>query len=116
VPLTTRPLTLSVSTHLASEPAQVVVRTRIEPDAGNRALRIEWWNTDGVGGSHVLSLEGDRAPRRYDCAIKNMAAGEYVVTAILTRQDGNNVLRRTMVTVIGEGDRFDANTYLAVER
>jgi hypothetical protein len=100
-------MAISVSAHLASEPAQVIVRTRIEPDAGNRELTIDWWNAEGVGGSHSLTLDGDRAPRRYDCAIKNMSAGDYVVTAVLKRADGSDIRRRTNLMVIGEGDPFE---------
>lgn len=101
------PLTVALSTHVASEPAQVVVRTRIEPDARNRALTIHWWNADGIGGSHSVSLEGQRAPMRHDCSIKSMGAGEYVVTAVLTRNDGKQVHRTTRVIVIPEGGRLD---------
>ncbi len=105
------PLAVTVSTRVASEPALVVVRARIEPDVRNRALTIQWWDAESVGGSHSLSLEGDHAPIRHDCVIKNMAAGEYVVTAVLTRNDGKQVVRHARVVVIGEGGGFDATTY-----
>jgi hypothetical protein len=109
-------LSVAVSTHLASEPAQVIVRTRIEPDVRNRTLTIDWWSADGIGGSHSVSLDGNRAAIRHDCAMRRMAAGEYVVTATLTRSDGKQVLRTTRVVVIGEGDTFDADMYARLDR
>ena len=110
------PLTVTLSAHIAPEPAQVVVRTRIEPDDRNRGLLIQWWNEDGIGGSHAISLDGHRAPLRHDCAIKSMTAGEYLVTATLTRMDGQQVLRATRIIVVPEGGTPDADaptTWLA---
>src|SRR5262245_25965597 len=81
------PLAMELSGYLASEPAEIVVFVRMSPDARNRSLTIEWWSQDGVGGSHLISLDGDRAAARYDYPIKNIAAGEYTVSAVLTLDD-----------------------------
>ena len=104
-------LSLNASAHVASEPAQIHVRTRLEPDARNRSLTIEWWSTDGVGGSHSIALEGDQAPIRHDCVIKALRSGKYELTAVLVRADGTQVRRSTRVIVLGEGTTFDADTY-----
>ena len=106
-PKTRTPLAVSLSAHIATAPAQLVVRTRVEPDARNRQLLIQWWNEEGIGGSHAVSLEGDRAPIRHDCAIKSVAAGEYTVTAVLTQKDGKQLHRATRLIVIPEGGQFD---------
>ena len=50
----TAALTLELSASIAPEPADVDVRMRLERDARSRALTIEWWNADGVGGSHLI--------------------------------------------------------------
>ena len=99
------PLTISASPHVASEPANVVVRSRVIPDSRSRSLTIEWWNRDGADGSHVVSLEGDRAAITHDYPIKHMEAGEYWLTVILARNDGSQVMRKTRVVIVSEGSR-----------
>lgn len=98
---------LGVSSHVASAPAQVTVYTRVEPDSRTRSLTIEWWTADGVGGSHQMSVNGALDPARHTYAIKRLSEGEYVVSAILTRDDGSQVRRQTRVVVVGEGGRID---------
>ena len=94
---------MDVSAYVAPEPAQVVVHVRIESAARNRVLMIEWWSEDGVGGSHLVSLDGERTAIRQDYAITQMTAGEYIVTAVLRRDDGSDVRRNRRVIVVGEG-------------
>lgn len=96
-------LSIRIATRLAAEPAQVLVRTRVEPDARSRDLTIEWWTAEGFGGSHLISLQGKRAAIWHDYFIKQMEAGEYQVTAVLTRSDGTQVRRTSTVIVVGKG-------------
>lgn len=103
-----RGLTLDISAHVATAPAQVVVRTRVEPDVRNRLLTIEWWNTEGVGGSHQLTLDGDAVPPRVDYPIKRMSAGEYRISVELKRNDGSLVRRETTAIIIAEGERLNS--------
>ena len=98
------PLTMTLSTHVATEPAQVSVRVRVEPDARSRELSIEWWSQEGVGGSTSKTLSGDQEKPRHEYIIKRMEAGEYVVTARLTRDDGSQVKQETKVLVRGDND------------
>ena len=95
------PLTIAVTPQVASERALVVVRARVEPDPRSRMLTIEWWSDEGVGGSHMISLEGDRAPTRHDYEIKRVGAGDYVVSATLARNDGTQIRRSTALVVTG---------------
>jgi hypothetical protein len=105
------PLTISVSHHVINEPAQVIAFVRVEPDARSRSLTIEWWTMDDlVGGSHLIALEGDRSAAHYSYPIRWMEAGEYDVTAVLTRDDGTQVRRQTKVIVTGEGTTFDVDS------
>ena len=95
------PLTIQVSPTIVPAPAHVSVRMRIEPDARSRALSIEWWSGDGSGGSHLITLQGERSATRHEYAIRHMNAGEYEVIAVLTRDDGTEVRRKTTVLVVG---------------
>lgn len=109
------PLTVSVSHHVINEPAQVTAYVRVEPDARSRSLSIEWWTMDDlVGGSHLIALEGERSAAFYSFPIKRMEAGEYTVTAVLTRNDGTRLQKQTKVIVTGEGSTFDFNSGLTL--
>ena len=104
---TREPLTISVSHHVINEPAQVTAFVRVEPDPRSRSLTIEWWTMDDlVGGSHLITLEGDRSATYHSYPIKRMEAGEYDVMAVLTRNDGTKVKKQTKVVVTGEGTTF----------
>ena len=98
------PLTMTLSTHVATEPAQVWVRVRVEPDARSRELSIEWWSQEGIGGSTSKTLSGEQEKPRHEYVIKRMEAGEYVVTARLTRDDGSQVKQETKVLVTGDNE------------
>jgi hypothetical protein len=105
-------LTINVSHHVIAEPAQVTAYVRVEPDARSRSLSIEWWALDTLaGGSHLITLEGDRSAAHYSYPIKRMEAGEYEVVAILTRDDGSQVKKQTKVIVTGEGTTFSINSF-----
>lgn len=107
------PLTISLSHHVINEPAQVTAFVRVEPDARSRSLSIEWWTTDDlVGGSHLIALEGERSAAHHSFPIRRMEAGEYQVSAILTRDDGTQVKRQTRVIVTGEGTAFALDSVL----
>ena len=97
------PLAIVIATRFAPEPAEVQVRTRVEPDERSRELTIEWWTPEGFGGSHLITLPGDRAALWHTYFIKRMEAGEYEVAAVLKRNDGTEVRRKLTVTVVGEG-------------
>jgi hypothetical protein len=99
-------LSVSLSANLAPEPAQVNVRVRIEPDPRSRFLMLEWWSEDGIGGSRLITLEGDRSATRQEFPLKQIAAGQYLVTAILRRDDGSEVRRAAQLIVVPGASRF----------
>jgi hypothetical protein len=101
-----QPLSLSLSSHMLAEPAQVSVHMRVEPDARSRSLLVQWWTPDGVGGSSLIELDGDRAAIRHTYPIRRIEAGQYTVTAILIRDDGSQVRKQQMMTVVPNGGRF----------
>ncbi len=95
------PLQIDVYPRITSDQGDAWVRLRIEPDSRSRSLDLEWFSADGVGGAHLITLEGERAPVRHQFPIKRLAAGEYDVIAVLTRNDGTTVRRTTTVLVVG---------------
>ena len=110
------PLAIVVATRIAPEPAEVLVRTRVEPDARSRELTIEWWTPEGFGGSHLITLPGDRAATWHNYFIKRMEAGEYEVAAVLKRNDGTTIRRKLTVTVIGEGGAGSSSSPFSASR
>jgi hypothetical protein len=76
------------------------VRVRVEPSVLSRSLELSWWS-DGIGGSHLITLDGDRSARRYDMPIKRLDPGHYEVTAVLLRADGTRIRRSTSILVVG---------------
>jgi hypothetical protein len=99
-------LKLDVSAYYVNEPAQVEARIRVQPDPRIRSVTIEWWTDDGVGGSHLISIDGDRRATVFRYPIKRMTEGHYRVAAILHRNDGSSVRKERRVLVIGEGDNM----------
>ena len=70
-----------------TEPATVSITVTVEPDAANRALRIE---ADGerLFRSTQMELDGENARRLHTIQFKNLPAGHYVVRArVLSRGD-----------------------------
>jgi hypothetical protein len=97
------PLAIAMSHYIATAESDVVVRMRVAPDIRSRELIVEWVADDLSGGSHTITLEGDRAAVSHRYALKRMAPGSYVVTAILRRDDGTEVKRAATVSVYGIG-------------
>ena len=95
------PLEIDVYPRITSANSDAWVRVRVEPDPRSRSVDLEWFSADGDGGAHLITLEGERAAVRHQFPIKRLAAGEYEVTAVLTRNDGTTVKRTATVLVVG---------------
>jgi len=104
------PLTMTLSARISSARSDVIVRARVEPDARSRELTIEWVAGDLSGGSHAISMDGARAAVTHHYALKQMAPGEYQVTAILRFNDGSEIRRASTLMVVGAAgvDTFGA--------
>ncbi len=98
-----QPLTLQLSAAFAPAESDVVVRMRVARDERARELTLEWISDDLSGGSHAITLEGERAAATHSYRIKRMWEGEYRVTAILRLSDGTEIRRAATVTVVGTG-------------
>ena len=100
-PVTRDSLGVDVYPRIAMAGDGASVRVRVEPSVLSRSVELSWWSGDGVGGSHLITLDGDRAARRYDMPIKRLDPGHYEVTAVLLRADGSRIQRRTTILVVG---------------
>ena len=101
-------MTMKVSPAIAFAPANLVVRTTIEADAGNRAIEIVAESPDFYRSSEI-QLEGDKAARTTTFEFRSLPSGTYEVRAKLLGADGQaRAAVRQQVNVIasGAGDRF----------
>jgi hypothetical protein len=97
----TESVAIRVSPAIASAPADLVIRTNIEPDAHNRAIAIVA-DSESFYRSSSIQLDGDRAPKTTTVTFHGVPAGEYVITASLIGPEGHaTALARTTVMVVG---------------
>jgi hypothetical protein len=81
------PLRLQVTPVAALAPAFVTVRASIEADAENRGLQVVAASSDFYRSSQV-EIDGAQAPRLSVFEFRNLPAGDYEFTAILTGTHG----------------------------
>ena len=94
-------VSIQASPTVSFAPATLIIRTRIEPDANNRAIEVVA-DAEGFYGSSTIPLEGDRAPKTTTFQFRSLPAGEDEVTASLIGTGGQRrALARTHVQVIG---------------
>lgn len=101
-------MTMKVSPAVAFAPANLVVRTTIEADAGNRAIEIVAESQDFYRSSE-MQLEGDKAARTTMFEFRSLPPGTYEVRAKLLGADGQTraaVRQQVNVIATGSGDRF----------
>lgn len=101
-------MTMKVSPAVAFAPANLVVRTTIEADAGNRAIEIVAESQDFYRSSE-MQLEGDKAARTTMFEFRSLPPGTYEVRAKLLGADGQAraaVRQQVNVIAAGAGDRF----------
>jgi hypothetical protein len=82
-----QPLVIKVTPAVSFAPADLIVQTRVEPDAENRSMEVVAESTDFYRSS-TIALEGDRAPRTTRFDFRGLPQGEYDVTVTLTGADG----------------------------
>ena len=95
------PMTLDVYPRMITAQSNASVRLRIEPDTRSRSVLIEWTSDDADAGSHLINLDGEDAPIRFEFPLKRMTAGDYHVVATLIRNDGTRMVRATTLSVFG---------------
>ena len=96
-------LSIRVSPAVSFAPANLVIRTSIEPDANNRAMEVVA-DSNGFYRSSAIQLEGDRAPKTTTFEFRSLPPGEYEVTAVVIGADGQRRTRaRAHVNVVESG-------------
>ena len=100
-------LTLRVSPYVSFAPANLVARTMIEANEGNRSILIVA-ESDDFYRSSEMQLDGAKAPRTSIFEFRSMPKGTYDVRAFLKGSDGQAVAvaqQRVNVVESGKGDR-----------
>ena len=80
-------LAVRVSPAVSFAPANLVIRTQVDPDADNRSLEVVAESADFYRSSTV-PLDGDRAPKTTQFEFRSLPPGEYAVSVIVTGADG----------------------------
>jgi len=85
-----------------AEPATVQLTIAVEPDAVNRALRVEA-ESERMFRSSEITLEGAREKRIHTLEFKNLPAGEYMLSASVFSSDEMRATATQALTVSGGG-------------
>lgn len=86
------------------EPATVQIVVAVEPDAANRALRIEA-DSDQMYRASDLTLSGADEKRLHTVQFKNLPAGEYMLRAEVLSNSGVRGMAEQPLVVTGSGGR-----------
>ena len=101
------PLSIRVSPAFSFAPANLVIRTSVEPDAENRSLEIVADSPEFYRSS-TITLEGDRAPKTTMVEFRGVPPGDYEVTAMLVGADGHRrAIARAHINVLESGAGTD---------
>ena len=93
-------VSIHASPAIALAPANLMVQTRVEAGAVNRALEVIA-DSGHFYRSSEIPLDGERAPRTLMVEFRNLPAGHYAVTAVLKGQGGRELASiNTRVTVV----------------
>jgi hypothetical protein len=96
-------ITMNASPQISFAPANLTVRTRIEPDVSNRAIEIVI-DSEDFYRSTTIELEGDQAPRSSVFEFRGVPGGTYQVSARLLGTNGTSRgLVRRQIDVLSTG-------------
>jgi outer membrane usher protein FimD/PapC len=99
----TQPLAIKVSPAVSFAPANLIIRTSVDPDTYNRSLEVVAESDDFYRSSTVM-LEGDRAPKTTQFEFRSLPPGEYHVSVIVTGADGRQrAISRAQAKVVESG-------------
>ena len=96
-------LGIRVSPAVSFAPANLVIRTSVDPDADNRALEVVAQSEDFYRSSTV-TLDGDRAAKTTQFEFRSLPPGEYEISVVVTGADGRpRAISRTQARVVESG-------------
>jgi hypothetical protein len=87
-----------------AEPATVQITVAVEPDAVNRALRVEA-ESERMFRSSEITLAGAGEKRIHTLEFKNLPAGDYVLSAQVFSSNEMRAVATQQLTVSGSGVR-----------
>jgi hypothetical protein len=85
-----------------AEPATVQIMVAVEPDAVNRALRVEA-ESERMFRSSEITLAGAGEKRIHTLEFKNLPAGDYTLSAEVYSTNEMRAVARQQLTVSGGG-------------
>lgn len=91
-------LAIKVSPAMALAPAFVRIQATVQPDAGNRALRVVA-QSDNFYRSTEVQIEGDRGPSVRVIEFPGLPSGLYQVDVVLIGNDGERATATALVRV-----------------
>jgi hypothetical protein len=98
-----QPLAIKVSPAVSSAPADLIIRTSVDPHADNRSLEVVAESGDFYRSSTVM-LEGDRAAKTTQFEFRSLPPGEYQVSVVVTGVDGRHrAISRGQAKVVESG-------------
>jgi hypothetical protein len=93
-------VSIQVSPSVSFAPADLRIRTSVEPDADNRAITVVA-DSEAFYRSSAIQLDGDRSPKTTMLTFRSLPPGEYSITAAVIGADGKpKALAHTQVEVI----------------
>jgi hypothetical protein len=96
-------LAVKVSPTVSFAPANVVISTHVDPDAGNRSLEVIA-ESNGFYRSSTIALDGERAAKTSQFVFRSLPPGEYQVSVVVTGTDGRQrAMSRAHATVVESG-------------
>ena len=99
-------LTLRVTPNVSSAPSTVIVRAYVTPNAKNRVLHVEADSGSFLRSSEI-QLDGEKAPTLTEFRLASLPSGEYIVTAMLKDDVGEEtVVRRTVLVLNQFGEPY----------
>ena len=97
------PLSIRVSPAVSFAPANLVILTRVEPDADNRAIEIVA-DSDDFYRASAVQLDGDQAPKTVSFVFRSVPPGDYAVSASVIGTNGQpKAIARAHAHVIESG-------------
>jgi hypothetical protein len=98
-----QPLAIKVSPAFSFAPANLVIRTSVDPDADNRSLEVVAESADFYRSS-AIPLDGDHAPKTTQFEFHSLPPGEYTVSVVVTGPGGRQrAVSRATARVVESG-------------
>jgi hypothetical protein len=82
-----QPLTVKITPAISFAPANLTIRTSVDPDFDNRSVEVVADSGEFYRSSSV-TLDGDHAPKTTQFEFRSLPPGEYEVRVVVSGADG----------------------------